>query len=142
MPYTISNQKLMEDIALRLHSKAKWKEEEKWSGEPQHCPSTFSIGLVVLQIVSLQISAKSFIDCYEWSHRCPSTSKREASNYLYNLKVVLFKGALSALRQFLAIESPLKMMKNAFYFTSKALFVLKIFKFLSWLFGHLVKRLD
>ena len=27
------------------------------------------------------------------------------------------------------IESPLKMMKNAFYFISKALFVLKIFKF-------------
>ena len=33
-------------------------------------------------------------------------------------------------------------MKNAFYFTSKALFVLKIFKFLSWLFGHVSKRLD
>ena len=32
-----------------------------------------------------------------------------------------FKGALSGLRQFLATESPLKMMKNAFYFTSKAL---------------------
>ena len=29
-------------------------------------------------------------------------------------------------------ESPLKMMKNAFYFTAKALFVLKIFKFLSF----------
>ena len=28
-------------------------------------------------------------------------------------------------------ESPLKMMKNAFYFILKALFVLKIFKFLS-----------
>ena len=28
------------------------------------------------------------------------------------------------------IESPLKMMKNAFYFILKALFVLKIFKFL------------
>ena len=41
------------------------------------------------------------------------------------------KGPLSGLRQFLATESPLKMMKNAFYFTSKALFVLKIFKFLS-----------
>ena len=41
------------------------------------------------------------------------------------------KGALSGLRQFSATESPLKMMKNAFYFTSKALFVLKIFKFLS-----------
>ena len=34
------------------------------------------------------------------------------------------------------------MMKNAFYFTLKALFVLKIFKFLSWLFGHVEKRLD
>ena len=42
-----------------------------------------------------------------------------------------FKGALSGLIQILANESPLKMMKNAFYFTSKALFVLKIFKFLS-----------
>ena len=31
----------------------------------------------------------------------------------------------------LATGSPLKMIKNAFYFTSKALFVLKIFKFLS-----------
>ena len=41
------------------------------------------------------------------------------------------KDALSGLRQFLATESPLKMMKNAFYFTSKALFVLNIFKFLS-----------
>ena len=32
-------------------------------------------------------------------------------------------------------------MKNAFYLTSKALFVLKIFKFLSWLFGYVEKRL-
>ena len=38
-------------------------------------------------------------------------------------------------------ENPLKMMKNA-YFTLKALFVLKIFKFLSWLFGHVGKQLD
>ena len=36
------------------------------------------------------------------------------------------KGALSGLRQFLATESPLKMMKNVFDFTSKALFLLKI----------------
>ena len=43
----------------------------------------------------------------------------------------MFKGALAGLRQFLANESPLKMMKNAFYFTLKALLVLKIFKFLS-----------
>ena len=53
-----------------------------------------------------------------------------------------FKGALSSLRQLLEIESPLKMMKNTFYFTIKALFVIKIFKFLPWLVGHVKKRLD
>ena len=53
-----------------------------------------------------------------------------------------FKGALSGLRQYLASESPLRMMKNGFYFTFKALFVLKIFQFLSWLFGHVYKWLD
>ena len=41
------------------------------------------------------------------------------------------KGTLSGLRQLLTTERPLKMMKNVFYFTSKAIFVLKIFKFLS-----------
>ena len=53
-----------------------------------------------------------------------------------------FEGALSGLRQFLATESPLQMMENDFYFTSKALFILKIFKFLFWLFDHVSKRLD
>ena len=52
------------------------------------------------------------------------------------------KGALSGLRQFLAIESPLKIMKSASCFTSKALFILKVLKFLSWLFDHVAKRLD
>ena len=52
------------------------------------------------------------------------------------------KGALSGLRQFLATESALKMMENAFYFTSNALFALKIFTFLHWLFSHVSKRLD
>ena len=60
----------------------------------------------------------------------------------YFLKFLFIKGTLSRLRQFLTTESPLKMMKNAFYFTSKAVFVLKIFKFLSWLFGHISKQLD
>ena len=41
------------------------------------------------------------------------------------------KGALKDQRQFLTTDSPLKMMKNVFYFTLKALFVFKIFKFLS-----------
>ena len=52
------------------------------------------------------------------------------------------KGALSGLRQFLATKSPLKMMKNAFYFTSKVLSVLKMYKFLPCLFGHVSQRFD
>ena len=38
--------------------------------------------------------------------------------------------------------SPLQMTKNAFYFILKALFILKVFNFLSGVFGHLKKRLD
>ena len=34
---------------------------------------------------------------------------------------------------------PFKMMKNTFYFIIKGLFLLKTFKFLSWLFGHVGK---
>ena len=37
------------------------------------------------------------------------------------------------------IESPLKVMKNVFFFISKALFVHKIYLFLSRLFGHVEK---
>ena len=52
------------------------------------------------------------------------------------------KAALSGLTKFLAIESPLKMMKILLILPWKALFVLEIFKFLSWLLGHIGKRLD
>ena len=41
-------------------------------------------------------------------------------NALLLVHVVKFKGALSGLRQFLATESPLKLMKCTFYFTLKA----------------------
>ena len=34
------------------------------------------------------------------------------------------------------------MMKNAFYFTLKGLFVAEIFKFLFWLFGHAEQPFD
>ena len=37
------------------------------------------------------------------------------------------------------IERPLKMMKNAFGFILRALFILKIFNYLSWLFCHVGK---
>ena len=54
----------------------------------------------------------------------------------------IIKGALSSLWQFLAAEIPLKMMKNAFHFTLKALLVFQKFKFLSGIFGPVEKRLD
>ena len=38
------------------------------------------------------------------------------------------------------IETPLKIMKSAFNFILKALFVLKILKILLWFFGHVGKR--
>ena len=53
------------------------------------------------------------------------------SNCFLKLGNRIFKGILSGLRQFLAAESPLKVMKNVFYFISKARFVLKMFKFFS-----------
>ena len=49
--------------------------------------------------------------------------------------MVTIKGTVSGLRQYLATESSIKMMKNTFYFTLKALFFLKILKFLFWIFG-------
>ena len=39
----------------------------------------------------------------------------------------------------LLVESPLKMMENAFYFILKALFILNVFQFLIWLFVHVEK---
>ena len=45
---------------------------------------------------------------------------------------VTVKGALSGLRQFLSTESPLKLMKNAFYFTSKALVRSQVFVLTFW----------
>ena len=55
--------------------------------------------------------------------------------------MINFKSALSSLRKFLTTERRLKMVKKAFYFALKALLVLKIFKFLTWIFGHAEKRL-
>ena len=54
----------------------------------------------------------------------------------------MIKSTLLGLRQFLTTESSLKLTKNAFNFTLKGLFVLKIFKFLSSFFDHVEKRPD
>ena len=42
------------------------------------------------------------------------------------LRARIFKGTVSGLRHFLGTESPLKMMRNSFYFTLKARFLLKL----------------
>ena len=67
---------------------------------------------------------------------CGVSDGKEISLVTNNLK-----GAISGLRKFLTTESHFKMMKNAFCFTSKALFVLKVFMFLSEISGHLSKLL-
>ena len=54
----------------------------------------------------------------------------------------IFKNKLSGIIQFLATDNTLKLMKNAFYFNLKALFVLKKSKFSFWFFGHIEKWLD
>ena len=74
--------------------------------------------------------------------KCSSNSDKMNILSFFFKFTLSFKRAPSGLRQFLATERSLKMMKNACYFTSKALFVLKIFKLLSRLFGHVSKRLD
>ena len=67
-----------------------------------------------------------------------------AGDVVRKIKPKVLKVGLSRSKKLFYIcfnESPLKMKKNA-YFILKALFVPKIFKFLSWLFGHIEKRLD
>ena len=49
------------------------------------------------------------------------------------------KDPLPCVRQFLTIESPLKLMKNYFYIMLKPFFLLETFTFLSSLFGYLEK---
>ena len=59
-----------------------------------------------------------------------------------HLITMLIKGPLLGLRQFLAAESPLQMVINAFYSILNSFFVLKTFNFLRCLFSRVVKRLD
>ena len=61
--------------------------------------------------------------------------------YIWYSSIFLIRDILSDLRLAFATESPLKMMKNAFYSILKALSFLKIFKFLYSIFDHIEKRL-
>ena len=75
-------------------------------------------------------------------------TKKETTFHLFYALLFLanlflkFKFVISPSKKFFFIRfinGPSKMMKNAFYFIFKALFGLKIFKFLSGLFGHVEK---
>ena len=79
---------------------------------------------------------------FHWNNSFRLDTSKQAQEVLFITKVslisqsfvyliVIFRGALSGLRQFLAIENLLKIMKNVIYFTSKAFFILKILKFSS-----------
>ena len=57
----------------------------------------------------------------------------------FHLSLSILKSDSHLPKKICLIERPLKVMKNAFYFVLKALSVLKIFKLLSLVFGHLGK---
>ena len=70
--------------------------------------------------------------------KCPQTKFLD-QNAKLKWREKTFKVGLSPSKKVASIylnESPFKMMKNPFYFKLKALFVLEIFKFLSWLLGY------
>ena len=80
--------------------------------------------------------------CYIFLQKVPllvfNRSLKKPLLWKYSEQVFcLFKDALSGLRQLLATE-----WKNAIYFTLKAFFLLKMFKSLSWHFGHVEIRID
>ena len=69
--------------------------------------------------------------------------KRRKHYKCINQKPLYFKVELSPSKKNYVIcltESLLKMMEKAFYFILKAVFILKIFKFSSRLFGHVRKN--
>ena len=77
----------------------------------------------------------------------PVNSQKRSTFFCNAIKApsVMLKVGLSPSKKIVLIcfiESPLKMMKNAFYFVLKVLFVLEILKFLPWLFDCVEKRLD
>ena len=80
-----------------------------------------------------------------WKNRLFMSNTPQYSSWAYlflQTNLVFLKSGSHLPRKIILItslESSLKMMKNSFYFILKALFVLKIFNFLSWLVGDIGK---
>ena len=98
------------------------------------CPNTTQANFQQLHLRILQwwityvstLKSEIVMTITVYKHKC---------NWEFKLKTLTFHKN----RVICFIEIPLKMIKNAFYFILKALFVLKIFNFLLWLFGHAEK---
>ena len=82
--------------------------------------------------------APQWLECFKLVLSCKTQTLIAHTGKPDNL-VWCFKVPLLGLRQILAAENLFKMMKSAFYFMLKTLFV---FKFLSRLFAQARKRLD
>ena len=72
----------------------------------------------------------SSLICFAFQHPIKHNRLKQQTIYVIS-HLQCLKGLLSSLTQFLATESPLKIMKNAFYFALKLHLILNIFKFLS-----------
>ena len=89
----------------------------------------------------------SCLQCWSWCFCCFHFIRKQAlgcilPNFCICILpwIAVFVRLFDAFQKYCFIcfnESLLKVIKNAFYFTLKALFVLKIF--LSWIFGHVEK---
>ena len=76
----------------------------------------------------MKIFKKSQPDFQHYVNKIENQAKKWFS-YKKKRNAPIIKSTVTGLRPFLATKSPLKMMKNVFYFTSKALFILNMFEF-------------
>ena len=84
------------------------------------------IKIIVGTKFHLKLTLFEFLDRINNKKCISELKKKEDCHQILHIQI---KGALSGLMQLLAIQSPSKMMKNAFYFTSEALLLLKILNF-------------
>ena len=85
-----------------------------------------------IETLDLKPELKALLKSKQEKHGCEKGNTRTYfpnSKFHYPGNPETVKGELWGLRQFLAFENPLKMMKNAFYFILKARLVLKYLNF-------------
>ena len=109
--------------------------------------TVFALFLYLIICFTWDSSLVAFKDVFKKRQEISYQGIFVVPNTLIPIIILLFlfpatKGPLSGQRQFLTIENPSKMMKNTFCFMLKAIYVLGVFTFLSWLFSCVEKQLD